>query len=102
MGLDGLTAGKEVTTPMDFQTEIVRSIQLMFDQKIGRYKADKTYPSVVKGISRKGYVILDSAGSERTVKCCIPNVSLRVGQRVFVKEPMGDLRLIHICGVMEK
>lgn len=87
---------------MDFQTEIVRSIQLIFDQKMNRYKADKTYPSVVKGISRKGYVILDSAGSERTVKCCIPNVSLNVGQRVFVKEPMGDLRLIHICGVLEK
>lgn len=87
---------------MDFQTEIFKSIQLMFDQKMGQYKADKTYKSVVKGISRKGYVILDATGSERTVKCCIPNVSLSVGQSVFVKEPMGDLRLIHICGVLEK
>lgn len=87
---------------MDFQTEVFRSIQLMLDRKIDQYKADKTYPSVVKGISRKGYVVLDASGSERTVKCCIPNISLRVGQRVFVKEPMGDLRLIHICGVLEK
>lgn len=87
---------------MDFQTEIVRSIQLMFDQKISQCKADKTYPSIVKEISRKGYVILDASGGERTVKCCIPNVSLHVGQRVLVKEPLGDLRLIHICGVMEK
>lgn len=84
---------------MDFQTELFHSIQLMIDRKLNAYRADKTYRSVIKRIDKNGYVILDETGSERTVKCCIPNIRLKAGQSVFVKEPMGDLRSIHICGV---
>ena len=84
---------------MDFKTEILKSIQTIIDRKLNNYKADRTYKSVIKNITPKGYVILDNAGSERTVYCCIPNVELKVGQRVWVKEPMGDLKGLHICGV---
>lgn len=84
---------------MNFQTELLESVKLLFEQKQSTYKADRTYKSVVKRIHRKGYVILDQTGNERTVKCCIPGVTLRVGQGVFVKEPMGDLQQIHICGI---
>lgn len=85
---------------MNFKQEILKSIRLMVDEEIASYRADKTYESIIKQISPKGYVILDSAGSERTVQCSIPNIELRVGQRVWVKEPMGRLRNIHICGVL--
>lgn len=84
---------------MNFKQEILKSIQIMIDEKIGAYKADRTYKSVIKNISPKGYVILDDTGSERTVKCCIPNLDLKVGQLVWIKVPMGKLQGIHICGV---
>lgn len=61
---------------------------------------DRTYKSVIKRIDKKGYVILDRTGSERTVKCCIPNIELRPEQSVLVKEPMGNLKELHICGVV--
>lgn len=64
--------------------------------------SDRTYQSVIKRITKKGYVILDQSGNERTVKCSIPGLELREMQRVWVKEPMGDLRKLHICGVVGK
>lgn len=84
---------------MDFKEELIKSMQIMIDNKLGCYKSDRTYKSVIKRIDKKGYVILDRTGSERTVKCCIPGIEFRVGQSVLVKEPMGDLKGLHICGV---
>ena len=85
---------------MDFKEELIKSMQIMIDNKSGCYKSDRTYKSIIKGINKKGYVVLDRTGSERTVKCCIPNIEFRVGQSVWVKEPMGNLNDIHICGVV--
>ena len=85
---------------MDLGKEIIKAIRIMIDKKLNNYKADITYESVIKDITPKGYVILDRAGSERTVQCCIPEVSLRMMQRVWVKEPMGKLKDLHICGVV--
>lgn len=62
--------------------------------------SDITYQSIIKSITPKGYVILDSAGSERTVQCCISGMTLRPMQKVWVKEPMGRLNDLHICGVV--
>lgn len=85
---------------MDFKREIIKTIQIIIDEKLGNYKADNTFPSVIKQKNTDGtYIILDDSGGERKVKCCIPNVSLNVGQRVFVKIPNGSLQNIHICGV---
>ena len=84
---------------MNFKEEIFKSIQNMVDRAVESCKADRTYQSVIKEITPKGYVILDRAGSERTVRCCI-GVELRKFQRVWVKEPMGDLKGIHICGIV--
>ena len=78
--------------------EILKAIKYAVDKQT--INCDKTYKSVIKAINTKGYVILDDAGSERTVKCCIPNLDLRVGQRVWVKEPMSSLKDIHICGLV--
>ena len=87
---------------MNFKDEILKSIETMIDKKLSNCKVDRTYQTVIKEIKPKGYVILDRAGSERTAKCCIPGLELRIGQYVLVKEPMGDLKGLHICGVVGK
>ncbi|WP_336594770.1 hypothetical protein [Bacteroides acidifaciens] len=84
---------------MNFKEEILKSIQAMIDKSIGNYKADRTYRSVVKRIDKNGYVITDQAGQERTVPCGIPDVELRPGQSVYVKEPMGKISELHICNL---
>lgn len=65
-------------------------------------KCDHTFESVIKHITKKGYVILDETGSERTVQCCIPGVTLKTGDRVLVKIPNGNLKQIHIAGICGK
>ena len=70
---------------MDYKNEILKSIQTMVDRTVSNRKVDHTYRSVVKKIVKEGYVIVDSAGCERTVRCCIPGVSLKAGQNVWVK-----------------
>ena len=85
---------------MDFRKEILKSIQELINKNIGNFKADKTYQSVIKQVTKKGYVVLDQSGSERTVSCCIPNTILKAGQRVWIKEPMGEIRKLHICGIV--
>lgn len=77
---------------------ILRAIKYAVDKK--EVNCDITYQSVIKNINKKGYVILDRGGQERTVFCCIPNLDLKVGQRVLVKEPMSKIGGIHICGVV--
>ncbi len=85
---------------MNFKEEILKSIQTMVDRAIVNCKVDRTYRTVIKRITKNGYVIIDENGSERTVPCCIPNVTLRVGQSVYVKEPLGNLKELHICNVI--
>ncbi len=85
---------------MNFKEEIFKSIQTMVDRAIANCKVDRTFKTVIKQVTSKGYVILDESGSERTVKCCIPNVSLNTGQMVWVKIPMGQIKNIHITGVV--
>jgi len=77
--------------------EIIKTIKYALDKKA--VNCDRTYRTIIKRIDKKGYVIIDETGSERTVPCGIPNVELRVGQSVYVKEPMGKLNELHICGV---
>ena len=77
--------------------EILKTIKYAVERQ--KINCDRTYKSIIKGINKKGYVVLDRTGSERTVKCCIPGIELRPGQSVYVKEPMGDLKGLHICGV---
>ncbi len=80
--------------------ELLKTIKYAIDKKA--VNCDRTYRTVIKGITKNGYVITDEAGQERTVPCCIPNVTLRAGQSVYVKEPLGKLNELHICGVVGK
>lgn len=86
---------------MNFKEEIFKAVQDMVDMAVANNRADITYESVIKDITPKGYVVLDRFGSERTVQCCIPNLELKKFQKIWLKEPMGDLKKIHICGVIE-
>ncbi len=87
---------------MNFKEEIFKSIQTMVDRAIANCKVDRTYKTVIKRVVKNGYVIIDETGSERTVPCGIPNIELRPMQSVWVKEPMGRLKDLHICGVVGK
>lgn len=85
---------------MDFKTELFRSIQTMIDRRIAAHKVDRTYETIIKDITPKGYVILDETGNDRTVKCCIPDMKLRKMQSVWVKQPLGNINKLHICGIV--
>lgn len=85
---------------MNFKEEIFKSIQTMVDRAIANCKVDRTYKTVIKRVVKNGYVIIDQAGQERTVPCGIPNVELSPMQSVYVKEPMGNLKELHICNTV--
>ena len=86
---------------MSIKEEILQSIGLLIDKKLETYKADTTFVSVIKQVNSNGtYIINDQSGTSRTVKCAIPNITLSNGQAVYVKIPCGNLKKIHICGVV--
>ena len=87
---------------MNLGEELLKTIQILINRKLKNYKADRTSESIIKKITPKGYVVLDETGSERTVQCCIPELKLREFQRVWLREPMGNLKKLHICGVAGK
>lgn len=87
-----------ITKMSNIADEILKAIKYAVDKKT--VNCDRTYRTVVKRVVKKGYVILDETGSERTVKCCIPGVELRAGQMVYVKMIQGQLKDMHICGVV--
>ena len=64
---------------------------------------DITFLSVIKQINLDGtYSITDKTGTQRKLTCSIPNLSLNIGQYVWVKIPCGDLKNMHICGIKNK
>ena len=79
--------------------EILKTIKYAVDRKA--VNCDRTYRTIIKRINNNSYVIIDQTGQERIVPCGIPNVELRPMQSVYVKEPMGRLKELHICGVVE-
>ena len=86
---------------VDLGKELLKTIQIMINRTLKNYKVDRTYRTIIKRITSKGYVILDETGQERTVPCCIPNIELRPMQSVYVKEPLGRINELHICGIAE-
>ncbi len=78
--------------------EIIKTIKYAVDKKV--INCDRTFKTVIKKVTPKGYVILDESGSERIVECCIPNISLRARQMVWVKIPMGDVKGMYICNIV--
>lgn len=87
---------------MDLGKEIIKSIQIMIDKKLENYRADRTFKTAIRKVTPKGYIITDQAGSERTVKCAIPGVTLKPGQFIWATIPCGKLNDIYISGVVGK
>ncbi len=85
---------------MNVSDEILKAIKYAIESQ--KIKCDRTYKTIIKEVTDKGYVILDRTGSERTVKCCIPGLELKARQFVWVKEPMGEIKNLHIVGVINK
>lgn len=84
---------------MNFKEEIFKAVQDMVNMAITNSRVDYTFKTVIKGIAKNGYIILDQSGSERIVKCCIPDLKLRSGQMVYVKMMQGKVKDMHICGI---
>ena len=53
----------------------------MINRNLKQYRAERTYRTIVVGTNKKGYVVLDETGNERTVQCCIPDITLRPGRK---------------------
>ena len=77
--------------------EILKYIDRATKEKV---RGDITFKTVVKKVEGEKYYILDTDGTTRKVKCCIPNINLNVGQAVYVKKLQGKLNDMHICGVV--
>lgn len=77
--------------------EILKAVQIALDKQKLNY--DQTFKSVITGITDKGYTIRDTNGVPRDVKCCIPGVSLKIGQSVWVTVPCGKIGEMFVCGV---
>jgi ferredoxin-fold anticodon binding domain-containing protein len=79
--------------------EILKTIKFAIEKL--EVRCDKTFVSVIKQVNTNGtYVIQHQSGTNRTVKCSIPNVTLINGQAVYVKIPSGDLKRMHVCGIV--
>lgn len=79
---------------------LVREIMKAIEGKA--INCDRTFKTAVRQVTPKGYVITDEAGSERTVKCTIPGVTLRPGQFVWITMPCGKLKDMFVSGVAAK
>ena len=80
--------------------EILKTIKYAVDRKA--INCDRTFKTAVRQVTPKGYVITDQAGSERTVKCAIPGVTLKPGQFVWATMPCGKLKDMYVSGVVGK
>jgi len=80
--------------------EILKTIKYAVDRKT--INCDRTFKTAVRQITPKGYIVTDQSGSERTVKCAIPEVTLKPGQFVWVTMPCGKLKDMYISGIVEK
>lgn len=79
---------------------LVREIAKAINEKT--INCDRTFKTAVRQITPKGYIVTDQSGSERTVKCAIPEVTLKPGQFVWVTMPCGKLKDMYISGIVEK
>lgn len=89
------------TNPEDIEAVNILVKEIAKAIRENTVNCDRTFKTVIKQVTTKGYVILDESGSERTVGCCIPNITLYAGQMVWVKIPMGDVKGMYICNVVE-
>lgn len=84
---------------MDFVNTIVNEVVKAIEKKNSKLSYDKTFPSVVYGVNDDGTYIIIKENQRYNVKCAIPNSNVRLGSKVWVKIPCGQLKDMHICGI---
>ena len=61
---------------------------------------DRTFISVVQSVNEDGtYGVIDEYNTTRNCVLAIPNVTLEVGERVYVTLPQNDISKMYISGV---
>lgn len=61
---------------------------------------DRTFISVISNVNNNGtYDIIDEFGIVRNVVLGIPNITLSIGQRVYITIPSGNLKNMYISGI---
>lgn len=79
-------------------TVLAKQISNSLDYSKKNY--DRTFISVVRVKNNDGtYIIIDEYGDERKCVLSIPNITLDVGQKVFVTIPQGNLNQLYISGI---
>lgn len=90
---------------MNNNKEIMEAVNVLAEQIASALKYtyssyDKTFISVIQSVHENGtYSIIDEFGSERICVFSIPNITLEVGQRVYVTIPQNDLKKMYISGI---
>lgn len=82
-------------------TNIIKSINILLEEKLKSLKYDKTFKSTVWGINDDGTYQI----SYKNQLYDVPNAlgtNLSIGQSVWVKIPSGIFRNMHICGICYK
>lgn len=84
---------------MDIKNTIIKTIEVIIEEKIKKLNYDKSFPSVVYGINSDGTYTIIKGGQKYNVKCAMSGVDIKLGQGVWVKIPCGRLHEMHIYGL---
>lgn len=80
---------------------ILKSIEILVNEKISNLKYDKTFKSTVWKINENGTYQIRYLGQPYNVHNAL-GTTLSLGQSVWVKIPSGTFRNMHICGIINK
>ena len=77
---------------------ILKSINILIDNKTKNLGYDKTFEGVVWGKNSNGTYKISYMNETYNVSCSL-GIDLELGERVLVKIPSGVFRRMHICGI---
>lgn len=79
---------------------ILKSIEILVNEKTSKLKFDKTFKSTVWKINENGTYQIRYLGQPYNVQNAL-GTTLSLGQSVWVKIPSGVFRNMHICGIVK-
>lgn len=83
---------------MNINSEILKTIQYGISQSLRNLRTDVTFPTVVYEVNDNGTYTIRKDGQDYRIPNAT-NSDIALGQRVWVKIPMGKLERMHICGI---
>ena len=84
---------------MDYINTMVKEVLKAIDKKLEKLYYAKAFPSVVYGVNDNGTYTIIKDMQKYNVKCCNPNLDIKLGTKVWVMMPIGRLHDMHIYGV---